>query len=331
MTEILLKYQFAGPLADIIEDFIRFKRAQGYKYLIEENTLSRFSIFSTKYSFPQKVIPENMLIDWFKWRPLEKAGTHHARCSCTCVFLRYAMDYGYKVNFPELPKPRTEKYVPYIFTDEEIRTFLKACDSFGTYEGSRRHEIIPVVFRLLYGCGLRASEAAALKMKDIDLEHGVITIHEPKNGKERYVPMSPSVTYAMRWFHSHIHPAEFGEDFYFFSSKYNNHITRHCIYKWFRICLNKAGISHMGKGKGPREHDLRHSFCVHSLRNLYLKGLDIYCVLPILSVYVGHKSIAATQYYLRLTADMYPDICSRLEKTLGQIIPAVKEEPDYEK
>lgn len=78
----------------------------------------------------------------------------------------------------------------------------------------------------------------------------------------------------------------------------------------------------MGKGQGPREHDIRHSFCVHSLRSLYLAGIDLYCTLPVLSVYVGHKSIAATQVYLRLTADMYPDICSRLEKEHGQIIPS---------
>ena len=81
----------------------------------------------------------------------------------------------------------------------------------------------------------------------------------------------------------------------------------------------------MGKGQGPRAHDLRHSFCVYSLRNFYLAGIDLYCTLPVLSVYVGHKSIAATQYYLRLTADMYPDICIRLEKKLGQIIPFAKE------
>jgi len=331
MSKTSLKYRPVGQLAGIIEDFILFKKSQGFKYLIEENTLYRFSVFSMKYSFDSQTIPENMLADWFKLRPFEKTATQHARCSCTHVFIRYAMDYGYKVNLPEFPKTQRIKYVPYIFTDEEIKSFFKACDSLEPYAGSYRHEIVPVVFRLLYGCGLRASEAAALKIKDVDLEYGVITIHEPKNGKDRYVPMSPSVTYAMRWFHYHVHPADMDRSSYFFMGKYNDYITRGRVYQWFRMCLHKAGISHLGKGKGPREHDLRHSFCVHSLRNLYMKGLDIYCVLPLLSVYVGHKSIAATQHYLQLTADMYPDICSRLENKFGDIIPAAEEEPNYEK
>lgn len=169
---------------------------------------------------------------------------------------------------------------------------------------------------------MRASEAASLKLEDVDLRNGVLTIHEPKNGKDRYVPMSPSVIHATQWFHNSIHPGGLQGDAFFFTGKYNDYINRHRIYHWFRLCIDKAGIDHMGKGQGPREHDLRHSFCVHSLRNLYLAGIDLYCTLPVLSVYVGHKSIAATQYYLRLTADMYPDICSRLEKELGQIIPS---------
>ena len=326
-----LRYQPVGQLAEIIEEFIRFKRSQGNKYVIEENTLCRFSIFSTNYNFSQKVIPKTMLTNWFKRRPNEKAFTQHGRCSSTHVFLRYVMDYGYKVDLPELPRIAREQYIPYIFTGSEIKAFFKACDSFEDYPGSHRHEIIPVLFRLLYGCGLRASEAAALKMDDVDLQYGVVTIHEPKNGKDRYVPMSTSVAYAMKWFHYHVHPAELKGDSFFFRSKYSEQITRHCIYKWFRLCLQKAGIAHMGKGKGPRGHDLRHSFCVHSLRNLYMSGVDLYCVLPILAAYVGHKSIAATQHYLRLTADMYPDICFRLKEKFGQIIPEIEEVCDYEK
>lgn len=318
----MLKHQPVGQLAGIIEDFIIFKRAQGYKYIIEENTLYRFSIFSTGYSFSENVIPESMLVDWFKQKPGEKVSTQYGRCSCTHVFLRYAIDYGYKVSLPEIPKPHIKKYIPYIFTSQEINAFFTACDTFKPYAGSHRHEIIPVLFRLLYGCGLRASEASNLKMEDVDLFNGVITIHEAKNGKDRYVPMSPSVIYAMQWFHNRVHINALEGYSFFFTGKYNDYISRHKIYHWFRLCLDKAGIVHMGKGRGPREHDLRHSFCVHSLRKLYLAGIDLYCTLPVLSVYVGHKSISATQYYLRLTADMYPDICSRIEKEFGQIIPS---------
>jgi hypothetical protein len=112
--EILLKHQPVGQLAEIIKEFILFKRTQGFKYVIEENTLYHFSVFSTRYTFAGKVVPENMLSDWFKRRPGEKVSTQHSRCSSTKVFLRYAIDYGYKVFFPEIPKFHIKKYVPYI-------------------------------------------------------------------------------------------------------------------------------------------------------------------------------------------------------------------------
>ena len=252
MSEKSLRYQPVGKLAEIIEEFIRFKRSLGNKYLIEENTLCRFSVFSKNYNFPQKVIPKTMLADWFKRRPNEKAFTQYGRCSNTHVFLRYAIDCGYEVNLPEFPRIAREKYIPYIFTETEIKEFFKACDSFEVYPGNHRHEIIPVLFRLLYGCGMRASEVAALKMDDVDLKYGVVTIHEPKNGQDHYVPMSTSVASAMNWFHNQVHPADLNGDSYFFKSKYNDHITKYCIYKYFRLCLQKAGISHRGRGKGPR-------------------------------------------------------------------------------
>lgn len=323
-----IKQKPVGELAVIIEDFIIFKRSHGCKYLIEENTLYRFSIFSTKYSIKGKVIPSNMLAAWFERIPGERNSTRRARFYCTHIFLRYAMDYGYKVILPELPHIKCEEYIPYIFTKEDLKLFFKACDSLPVYSGSHRHEIVPVIFRLLYGCGLRASEAASLKIGDVDLEFGVLTIREPKNGKDRYVPMSTSVCRAMNWFHHRVHSATLGSDAYFFRGKYNDYISRHRIYKWFRFCLHKTGISHLGKGHGPREHDLRHSFCVHSLRQLYQSGRDIYSDLPVLSVYVGHKSITATQSYLRLTAEMYPDICSRMED-FTKIIPKTMEDYNY--
>ncbi len=85
--------------------------------------------------------------------------------------------------------------------------------------------------------------------------------------------------------------------------------------------LWKARISHGGKGKGPRLHDFRHAFCVHTLTNQVKGGVDLYVTLPILSVYVGHHSVAATQYYLRLTAEAYPDLIKKVSRTCAYVIP----------
>ena len=89
----------------------------------------------------------------------------------------------------------------------------------------------------------------------------------------------------------------------------------------FRGILYKAGIPYRGKGKGPRLHDLRHTFCVHSLQKLTANGQDPYAVLPILMTYVGHRSTHATSQYIHLSAESYPALLKRSEELFGKLIP----------
>jgi len=54
------------------------------------------------------------------------------------------------------------------------------------------------------------------------------------------------------------------------------------------------------------------------------QGIDLYAFLPVLSAYLGHSSIHATQRYLRLTAELYPDLLKQIEKTCSNIIPSLE-------
>lgn len=57
--------------------------------------------------------------------------------------------------------------------------------------------------------------------------------------------------------------------------------------------------------------DLRHTACVHSLKKMTDNGIDAYCCLPYLSTFMGHKKVMDTEYYLRLTEEVYSDIVKR--------------------
>jgi integrase len=99
------------------------------------------------------------------------------------------------------------------------------------------------------------------------------------------------------------------------------------VYNWFRKILIAAGIPHEGEHKGPRVHDLRHSYAVHALEKMARSGLDLYYSLPILSASLGHKHIQSTENYVRLTAEMYPNllkdekaICATLFPKLSQTL-----------
>src|SRR5690606_10340854 len=77
---------------------------------------------------------------------------------------------------------------------------------------------------------------------------------------------------------------------------------------WFKKCLEMAAIPVNGRKRGPRLHDLRHTFAVTALAGMAEAGIDLYASLPILSNYLGHRSIGATNHYVRLTANMYPGL-----------------------
>lgn len=111
---------------------------------------------------------------------------------------------------------------------------------------------------------------------------------------------------------------------YYFPMIDNNPIPIGNIYKNFRKFLWRAGISHGGKGFGPRIHDFRHTFSVHCLKKWSLEGRDLMSYLPILRVYLGHDSFEDTAYYLRLTADVFPEITLKLETAYSGLIPVME-------
>jgi integrase len=171
---------------------------------------------------------------------------------------------------------------------------------------------------MLYACGMRVSEALNLKVRDVDLVQGILRINGAKFDKERLLPVHDALLARMKRYSQKV-LAFAGNDAPFFPNPQTGHYWTGSAYHMFRERLWAAGIPHGGKGNGPRIHDLRHTFAVHCLRRAVLNGDDLNVIFKYLSVYLGHSSTLATQTYLRLTADMYPDIVCRMEKDFDVI------------
>ena len=99
------------------------------------------------------------------------------------------------------------------------------------------------------------------------------------------------------------------------------------IYKIFRRFLWKAGISHTGDS--TRVHDFRHAYCIYRLKQWAQQDRDLMVLIPMMRTYLGHQTFHETAYYLRWTADVFPDIRMKLEKCYKDIIPE-REETAYE-
>jgi len=111
---------------------------------------------------------------------------------------------------------------------------------------------------MLYGCGLRVSEALRLTVGDVNIEEGALTIRNGKFHKDLLVPMSLSLAERCRIYREAMHPLRQAER-PFFPAAHGGRYSERRIYDYFRRFLWEAGISHGGRGKGPRLHDMRHS------------------------------------------------------------------------
>jgi len=182
---------------------------------------------------------------------------------------------------------------------------------------------------MLVGCGLRITEALSIEKQDVDLKKGTLLLLNTKNEKERLVPMSDSLCEACRKYEFKIQLVrKANESKYFFPNPEGKAYAAYTAYARFRQALRLAGISHGGRGKGPRLHDLRHTFAVRVLKKWVLEGKNLTTAMPYLSVYMGHVGLKATQHYVRLTSDMFPELIKTAEESFGWVIPEAYHEGD---
>ena len=313
--------ELRGINAIFIKQYIEFKRNLGYAFKYTHN-LGMFDRFTVAYGANTVGLTMELAEKWAEKRPNESGVTRYKRVSDVINFSKYLNHLGYDSYIPRQVKKYRTTFTPYIFSHENLKAFFAAADTQEVYGDSTIKYILPVVFRLIYGCGLRVNEALSLKCGDVRLEDKYIVIREPKNGHDRMLPMSDSLTeicalYRLRYLGRH------SKEDYFFTQKTMRRYAADTLYSWFRKILWKAGISHGGKGLGPRVHDLRHSFSVHSLESMSRSGLDLYYSLPILSKYLGHQSLEATDAYVRLTFEMYPELIREVDNLCAYVFPEV--------
>lgn len=319
-------YKFRSILATPIEGYIAEKRAVGYKFEKGARMLKRFDTFAYSNSFSEMALTKQLVTTWSTRSPTETISTQCGKIS----LLRGLAEYMNRIGYPAHVYPRAMvtidryAYTPYIFTRDEIKRMFEACDCYPPNNGTpNRHLILPLLLRMLYGCGLRISEALNLTIQDVDINKGTLYIRNAKFGKERVLPMADSLMQRCCDYRN-VNDIKIRGNPFFFPSPFGGHYSESTIYTHFREVLHQAGISHLGRGKGPRIHDMRHTFAVNCLKKWVVEGKDLNNCLPYLSAYLGHEDMRGSQRYLRLTADLYPDITCKIEKHCSYMIPEVE-------
>ena len=316
------KTEFQSVLAPLMDQFVQEKHACGYAYHESTRILHRLDDFLVQESLMTFELPRSLARKWLAKKPHESARTQKQRIILVRHFSRFLLRAGYSAYVPDstLAARNPATFVPRMLTDEELGKFFHAVDAMKpTARSPLRHLVIPEVFRLLYGCGFRVGEVLKLRVRDVDLDRGIITVRQAKFRKDRLVP--PTLSLVKRL---HRYADYFGNrppDAIFFPGPSGGPFALRTVYTIFRELLMQCGIAHAGRGKGPRIHDFRHLFAVHTLRRWYRNGDDLDAKLPLLATYLGHQHLSGTQHYLHLTAELFPEISARLDAAFAEIIP----------
>ena len=315
--------QFAKHIRALISE----KRGLGLKFYAEGERLWDFNRFILEQGFKDTVVTKEISEKWSIVRPNESEANRILRFGTVQRFSKFLVRMGYS-SYVSCAKVswRTKDFKAYIFTDDESNRFLQATHKITFYAGSKvRYLVVPMLFTILFCTGIRIGEALSLKRESIifDGECAFLDVYSEKHNKTRRLPLAPDLSVRLRKYLDEMEARAQNSNL-LFPAPHGGQYTQAPIYRAFREILWEAGISYGGRGKGPRIHDIRHTFAVKSLRKLVLSKVNPQEAFPFLSTYLGHKNLSATQTYIQLTAELFPYIVQNMEEYCGQIVPLME-------
>jgi integrase/recombinase XerD len=203
---------------------------------------------------------------------------------------------------------------PYLFSETEIERLLEAARTFPSRNAPLRPIALHAMITLTYCAGLRLGEVASLTLGDLDHENGLLEIRDTKFFKSRRLPLASSTVAALQ---NYLEArAAMGAPAASDAPMWWTPLRR-CAYSYGEIerllvrVMRRAGLKPARGQRGPRVHDLRHTFVAHRIMQWYREGVDVQSQLPYLSTYLGHKDICSTLVYLNITPELLQQASER--------------------
>lgn len=302
-------------LRTAIDQFIAWKRALGARCDSDASVLGRYVCSVGEDVGCDEVREEHARAFIDTGRPSYRASKH----ATLDRFYRYAVGRGLTMCSPlpaEAPK-RPPAGPPYIYSRDELRRLLEATE---TYQ-KRTVQLEPHTFRtlllLLYATGLRHGEALRLTLDDVDLANQLLTVRDTKFAKDRIVPFGAQLAPVLEAYAARRKASGASQlgGAPFLANRDGTPLVQVTVCGAFARLREAAGVRREdGVHNQPRLHDLRHGFAVDRLTAGYRRGENMQFLLPRLSTYLGHVSVASTQTYLTMTPELLREAALRFER-----------------
>jgi integrase/recombinase XerD len=201
----------------------------------------------------------------------------------------YVELYHRPLEIGEIPRPKREKKLPTVLSQEEVLKIFDSVDNL-------KHKTL---LMLVYSAGLRVGESVRLELKDIDPGRKLIHLRSAKGKKDRYTLLSEAMISQLGEYESVYHP----DGFLFRGAEGKSHLSERSAEKVFEQALVRAGIR-----KHATIHTLRHSFATHLLE----AGTDLRFIQELL----GHSSSKTTEIYTHVSKKSLGNIQNPLDAAL---------------
>jgi integrase len=294
-------------LSTIVERHVALHHATGYLFRRQGNLLRDYARYAEARG--EDVVRAATALEWAGSAP--SLTTRQGRLG---VIRRFAWLMRSEDPRHEVPPagafgPRAPRRTPYIYTAKEIRALLKAAGQLGP-RGTLRPKLYATLFGLIAATGIRISEAIGLRLGDVT--PAGLVIRETKFRKSRLVPLHATTQRALDAYLK-VRAKVAGNDDAVFLSRRGTALRYPTVISVFLSLARGIGIRPGPGQRGPRIHDLRHTFAVRSLEQCMGNREAVARHMLALSTYLGHAQPVDTYWYLQATPRLLSDIAARCE------------------
>ena len=296
---------FISGFAAELDAMFSYREALGFSRRSHEPALVNFDRYAAAL-YPEAIVLSRELVTGWIGTQVEKSNKSGIVGKATAIrtFGRYLQAVGKEAYIlpDEYVTPPKTTFTPYVFSDDEMTRLFYSIDrqpDAAPFD-PLSSKIPPVLFRLIYTCGLRPNEGRELFRDCIDLNTGEIFITKTKRKKERIVVMSEDMLNLCRKYDAVRESAEINSD-YFFPRHDGNAYTAPQLERIFKRCWEGANPAVASDDlPSVRIYDLRHRFASTVLNNWLDDGHNLYNKLPYLRAFMGHDNLSETVHYIHI-------------------------------
>lgn len=286
-------------LSQLLADHAALHRALGFKFRTPGILLRNFVTFAEHRG--ERVVTTTTVREWALQAPSPEQRRNRLLTVRRFAIALHAEDPRHEVPSADLfGRASHRRRIPYIYDPGDIRRLIDAAHRLGP-DGSIRPITYATMFGLIAATGMRVSEALAIRLPDVTDDGLIIAMTKFK--KSRLLPLHSTTRRALDGYLA-IRLKEASSSDALFISHQGTPLAYPTVITVFLQIIRSIGLRGAAGSRGPRIHDLRHTFAVRSLERCAHDAQAVARHITALSTYLGHAHVTDTYWYLQATPEL---------------------------